>query len=85
LGFVDNAGRFLRRLAAERTQAIATMHQQVIEFIKEGRAARQSALFDFVDRLNSFAGQVDVLKPSDVPPSGPSTCSAGSRSSRSTR
>jgi hypothetical protein len=65
LGFVDNAGRFLRELGAARDRAIATMRQEVIQFIHEGRAARRDALFDFVDRLSAFARGVNVLKPSE--------------------
>ncbi|HEX2872812.1 MAG TPA: hypothetical protein VHP33_16230 [Polyangiaceae bacterium] len=64
LGFVDNAGRFLGQLGAAADPTNRAMQTEVRRFLQSARDARLQALFDFPDRLEALARDVDILQPS---------------------
>jgi hypothetical protein len=60
LGFIDNAGRFMRQLGP----SVAADQAAIARFIQRARQARRDALYDHLDRLEQLANQVNVLQPS---------------------
>ncbi|HEY1537230.1 MAG TPA: hypothetical protein VGF76_24585, partial [Polyangiaceae bacterium] len=66
LGFVDNAGRFLAKLGAAAGRPDRTMQQETTKFVKLAREARRDGLYNYLERLESFAKSIDVIAPSPL-------------------
>jgi hypothetical protein len=66
LAFVDGAGRFSRRLHGQ-DRAKATVDLGTVRaFIELARTLRREALFDFTARVDTLAGRLTVIPPSQA-------------------